>query len=78
MTAVPCKQCGMSPRNSVHNNPSQFGYHAWEEKPEDTSKEDLREELVNLVHEEVYKNPVGEDINCYLIVDLILSRLGLA
>lgn len=25
----PCKQCGLSDRNTVHTNKQQFGYHEW-------------------------------------------------
>ena len=26
----PCGKCEQSPRNTVHTNPKQFGFHQWE------------------------------------------------
>lgn len=40
-SAYPCKTCGMSPRNSIHHNRRQFGYHEWVEREEIMSKEDV-------------------------------------
>jgi hypothetical protein len=67
----------MSPRNSVHNNRTQFGYHPWEEEPEeeDTTEEDLREELVDIVREGICSYAEVGEVNCYAIVDRILERL---
>lgn len=42
MTSSACAQCGMSFRNSVHKRKTQFSYHEWVEKIEDTkNKEDI-------------------------------------
>lgn len=38
MTAYPCLVCKMSPRNSIHKNLTQFGYHEWVETPEETEE----------------------------------------
>jgi hypothetical protein len=34
MTRMPCLTCKMSPKNTVHTNERQFGYHEWLETPE--------------------------------------------
>ena len=57
MSPNPCQKCQMSPRNTVHVNKQQFGYHEWEEGPleeEVVSLEDRVTELENLVHNLMY------------------------
>jgi hypothetical protein len=40
----PCRQCGLSHRNSVHTNAEQFGFHPWEQ-PEDDSGIELTSDI---------------------------------
>lgn len=44
--AYPCLTCGLSPRNSVHRNTRQFGYHTWVETPEKEPLIDLEIERI--------------------------------
>lgn len=47
----PCAECGMSHRNSVHKNVTQFGYHAHVEQPEEKIGLTIEERLRKLLDE---------------------------
>ena len=47
----PCAKCGMSDKNTVHTNISQFGHHDWVSKEEEQPEMSLHEAVCRMIAE---------------------------
>jgi hypothetical protein len=43
-----CLSCGMAKRNTIHTNKSQFGYHEYQDTPEQPCVKSLEERIEEL------------------------------